>query len=210
MTTGISAPPAALMNRYAVNMPGKVEVIWQPLYHYQQYAAGGALTFTFFQNPIGQGGNTLSDTNMVSAGQIPKGQKFVITAIQVELYPVAADIYDATPDQDRFLRDYYNVMQSDANLQLLIGSKPYLQQAPLMKFPQAQRVNASTSIATGGATIEGMSFAQGGGQPFNIVPLTLTSNQNFSVTINFDAVVAISTAAKFGVTLQGFLFRNAQ
>lgn len=209
MLTGIASPGKEMMAKYGVNIPGKVEVIWQPLYDYQVYPAAGALNFTFFQTPIGQGGNTLSDTNMLASGQVPKGQTFVITAVQVELYPSGDDIADPA-DLDVFLRDYYNVVTANARLELTIGSKPYLRQGPLIKFPPAQKIQAQASVGTGNAADVGISFAQGVGVPFEIVPLTLTSNQNFDVAINFDAVQAIANEGKIGVTLQGYLFRNAQ
>lgn len=208
---GINLPTNDLMKKFAVNLPGAVEAIWQPLYDYQTYPTTGALSFTFFQDPVGSGGKTKSDTNMQASGQVPKGQTFVATAIQVELYLDNAEIYVAA-DQDRFLREYYKILSTKANLQLEIGSKPYLIQGPLAKFPPAQRVNGSVAVSTGTgvAATEGMSFGQGTGQTFQIIPLTLTSNQNFSVTVNFDALQTISTEARFGVTLQGYLFRNAQ
>lgn len=207
---GINAPSQQLMDKYAVNLPGQVEVIWQPLYHYQTYAAAGGTAFTFFQTPIGQGGLTLSDTNMQTAGAVPKGQTFVATALQVELLLDAADIF-LTADPDSYLNDYYRVMTSRANLVLEIGSKPFLKQAPLGKFPPAHNIQAQTAISTTANNItEGMSFAQGGGQAFQIVPLTLTSNQNFVLTINFETAVAVATECRLGVTLHGYLFRNAQ
>lgn len=208
---GINAPTAELMKKYEVNLAGQIEAIWQPLYHYQDYPTTGALSFTFFQTPIGQGGNTKSDTNMQAAGQVPKGQTFVATSVQVELYLDPGEIYIAA-DQDRFLREYYKVMTSKNNLQLEIGSKPYLIQAPLIKFPPAQNITGAVAVSTGTgvAATEGMSYGAGCGLLFNIIPLTLTSNQNFSVTINFDALQTITTAARFGVTLQGYMFRNAQ
>jgi hypothetical protein len=206
---GIPAPSSSILQKYGVNLPGKVEVIWEPLYHYVTYPAAGAQIFTFFQNPLGQGGNTLSDTNMRSAGQIPKGQQFVITSVQVELFLDGDDIQDAG-DPDQYLRDYHNVMTGSANLQLEIGSKDYLQQGPLNKFPPVQNVDASIALGTGNAALEGSSYAVGGGNTFNIVPVTLTSNQNFSVTINFDTAIAINADARFGVTLNGYKFRNAQ
>jgi hypothetical protein len=146
---------------------------------------------------------------MRSAGQIPKGQQFVITSVQVELFLDGDDIQDAG-DPDQYLRDYHNVMTGSANLQLEIGSKDYLQQGPLNKFPPEQNVDASIALGTGNAALEGSSYAVGGGNTFNIVPVTLTSNQNFSVTINFDTAIAINADARFGVTLNGYKFRNAQ
>lgn len=196
--------------KYGVNIADTVECIYQPLYEYQTYPAAGQLNFTFFQTPVGQAGNTFADTNMLSAGQIPKGQMQLVTGIQVELYLDPADIYDAA-DQDVFLRDFYSVMRADAFLEFTIGSKPYLRQGPLGKFPQTHRIIADLALAaTAAAATEGASFAQGAGAVFDIVPLQLVSNQNFSVAINFNAVQAIANDAKFGVTLLGYNFRNAQ
>ena len=102
-----------------VNLPGAVESIWQPIYDYQVLASAGATAQTFFQVPIGQAAKTLNDTNMDLAGQLPKGQTFQITGVQVEILPF--DNISATTEQN-FSDDVYTTTRQ-GYLILRIGSR---------------------------------------------------------------------------------------
>lgn len=186
-----------------VNIPGIKESIWQPLYDYQAYGPAAAQTLSFFQTPIGQGGKTLVDTNMELAGQIPTAQNFSITGIQVELLPgqlTTSAVLTAFTD------DLYAFYKTGA-LILRIGSKEYVRQGNLLKFPPVNELSIATSIGNlAGQT----NYGQASGREFEVEELLLTSNQNFSVTLQGLPALPSGIAARLGVTLNGYLFRNAQ
>jgi hypothetical protein len=186
-----------------VNVPNMTESIWQPLYDYQPLLAAGAVQQSFFQVPIGQGGKTLNDTNMELAGQIPAGQAFQITGIQVELYP-GVDVDSATRTQ--FANDVYNFYKS-GNLILRIGSKDFIRQGNLMKFAPVNRLSVDSAT---GLAAQAISYASAVGREFVTEGLLLESSQNFSVQLNNLAALPSAQNARLGVTLNGFLFRNAQ
>lgn len=195
------------MDSSRVNLPGVVESIWQPLYDYQTLLAAGATSQAFFQVPIGQSGKTLTDTNMELAGQIPKGQTFQITGVQVELYP-GVDVDAAARNQ--FANDVYNFYKT-GSLILRIGSKEFIRQGNLMSFPPVSRLAGDSSVTTTvAATTQSISYFSAAGREFTIEKLLLESSQNFGVTLNNLAAMPSGQNARIGVKLNGFLFRNAQ
>lgn len=54
------------------------------IYYDRFTIAVATLEHTLFQTPKGQAGKTLADTNMILAGQIPKGKSIKIPAIQIQ------------------------------------------------------------------------------------------------------------------------------
>lgn len=198
--------PQRAFSQNRVNIPGMSEAIWQPLYDYQTLAAAGAATQRFFIDPVGTTGKTLADTNMELAGQIPKGQAFLITGIQVELYPgVNINTQAATAT---FADDIYQVYQ-DGLLVLQIGSKDFVTQGNLMKFAPVNRL-AVGAATDGNAAANNVLYASAVGREFAIKDLVLESNQNFSVELRELAALPSGADARIGVTLNGFLYRNAQ
>lgn len=186
-----------------VNLPGAVESIWNPLYDYQVLAAAGATNQAFFQVPIGQAGKTLVDTNMDLAGQIPKGQTFKITGVQIEVFPgVVVDSATAT----QFANDMYATLKTGA-LVLKIGAKEYIRQGCLMKFPPVNRMAGDNAT---GLTTQTISYFSAAGREFTVEDMLLESSQNFGVTLQGLPALPSGVAGRIGVTLNGFLFRNAQ
>lgn len=208
MKRGINVKsPRRAFNQNRVNVPGMSEAIWQPLYDYQTLAAAGANTQRFFIDPVGTGGKTLADTNMELAGQIPKGQAFLITGIQVELYP-GVNIGSAAASS--FADDIYQVYQ-DGLLVLQIGSKDFVTQGNLMKFAPVNRLAMNSAVTeTAAATTRSYLYATAAGREFAIKDLLLESNQNFSIELRELAALPSGADARIGVTLNGFLYRNAQ
>lgn len=212
---GLAFPSMFDMNKYMVNLPGQSETIWWPLYDIQAYGTGGFTTATFFQRAVGAGGITKASTNMVTPGTIPRGQQFLITSIEVELYSASADISVADGVAPIQVEDYYKVMTAAAYLELTIGSKPYVTEGPLIRFAPRQRIKADMAVAANDttantATTVSNGLAQVCGETYDIVPLVLVPNQNFDIRISFDAAQTITTQGRLGVTLNGYLTRNAQ
>jgi len=201
---GLQAPSYGEMVREgSVNIAGKVESIWQPLYDTVTYAAAGAASTLLFQTPLGQSGKTLQDTNMELAGQLPKGQNFAMTGVQVELLPGVNPEGAAITN---FSNDVWNFYKSGA-LVLRIGAKDFIRQGNLMKFAPVNRL--AGQVATGLAAHQ-LGYMQAAGREFAVADLMLESNQNFSVEIQNGAALTSGTAARLAVTLNGFIYRNAQ
>lgn len=201
---GLVAPNVQnAIKKASVNIGGMVESIYQPLYDYQTLLAAGATSQTFFQDPVGSSGKTLNDTNMELSGQIPKGQNFLITGVQFEIYP-GGSLTQATIGTQ--LNDMYAVLQT-GHLILRIGSKEYIRQGNLLKFPPVNRlaVDSATGLAA-----ESTQYGAAAGREFSVVDLLLTSNQNFSVELRNLAALPSTVNARIGVTLNGYLLRNAQ
>lgn len=216
-----TVPSRAQLSKYSVNRPGW-EAIRQSLYDYQTYAAAGQTQLTFFALPVGQGGKTNSDTNMTLAGQLPKNQEFLLQSIEVFFSPttptVAAQMPAAFGAQAiaQVVNDAYIVGRA-GNLTLTIGSKPYLQEAPLGRFPQKASFGVEAGLAdvtTAGANLQSrVTFGKWGGRPYLLdpAPLLLVENQNFSVTLNWpEGVQAITNPGRIGVILDGILYRRSQ
>ena len=214
-------PNRQQLSQYVVNREGW-EGIKQSLYDFQAYPAAGSTQLNFFALPIGQGGKTQSDTNMTLAGQLPTNQEFLIQSIEVHFYPttptVAANMpaaFGAGAVAEQVNDEY--IFRRSGNLELFIGSKTYLQEAPLSKFPQKAYFDLHAGVAdatTAAANLQSrIAIGKACGRPYMLHPasLLLTSNQNFAVSINYpEGVQAITNPARVGVTLDGFLYRRSQ
>jgi len=204
-TTPNRPPSIAALKNYNVNRAGQVEVIWQPTYERQAYLAAGATQLTFFQNTVGAVAGGLSNTNMRAAGQFPRPQEFLITGIQVT-FDVGAAVAQAAAAAATNWQDAFDVMNS-GNLELFIGSKSYLNDAPLGVFPQQYGI---TGDASTGATTA-MDYARPAGKYYSITPVKVPANQNFNVTLNWpEGAVTVTTEGVIGVRLDGFLYRLSQ
>ena len=223
---GANFPTFSEVQEWSVNRAGEYEVLRQTLYDFQTYPDAGALSTAFFQVQAGQSGKTIHDTNMELAGQLPAPKHFLVQSIEVFFLPapavgpvtVAAGTTDLSVSV--FTNDVYSVLRAGA-LDFFIGSKSYLQEAPLLRFPPKTRLKpefATSSILT--QTTEAdlsdqvlMDYASGMGRPYNIDPWVLIApTQNFSVTISFSSLVAVDAAtdARIGVVLDGLLYRLSQ
>ena len=215
---GLRAPSLAQLEQYNVNVEGQPEVVYQPIYDFQVYPAAGFIEQVFFQVPEGQAGKTFDDTNMSLIAALPVPINMAITDVQVWFFPAAApgtNIAALGAPGDNW-NDVEAVL-SAGNLQLEIGSKEYLVDAPLMKFPPQGRLagaaalSAATTATT--TTIDNqIDYATGAGRIYELVPLRLISQQNFTIRLRFSALVpTVSTnAGRIGVALGGFRYRLAQ
>lgn len=203
------------LSPYNPNRPDAIEAIWQPFYDFQSYAAGGATQFQFFQVPQGQSSKTLADTNMVLAGQFPAPTAFLCTAIMVPFFPDSANNAPGKTAAAATVATNINDVNKVANagyLQLTIGSKVYNTDAPTGKFPPNFSIGglqaAAGTYAAGTQIIT--DFARTIGRYYEITPLLIPMNQNFSVSIYFPTAVSVSATARIGVILDGFYYRQSQ
>jgi hypothetical protein len=198
-------PNIQALKSYNVNRVGNVEVIWQPTYEYQDYLAAGHTQLTFFQNTVGALAGGLSTTNVRSAGQFPRPQEFLITGIQVT-FEVGAVVAQAAAAVASNLQDVFDVSNS-GNLELFIGSKSYLNDAPIGVFPQQWGIQNDNSTAATTAT----DYSRPVGKYYQITPVKIPANQNFNITLNWpEGAVTVVTQARIGVRLDGFLYRLSQ
>jgi len=207
--------------KYSVNREGW-EVIRQSLYDFQAYAAAGQSTLNFFAVPVGQSSKTLSDTNMVLAGILPANIEFLVQSIEVLFYPTVPAVTAQNPavfgaQAVAAAVNDVALVNRTGNLTFTIGSKPYLQEAPLGRLPAKTHLNvqaALSDVSTAGASFQSrIAYAYSAGRPYLISPvdLWLTSTQNFSVALNWpEGVQAITNAGRIGVILDGLQYRRSQ
>lgn len=235
-----SFPDLKTFRDYMVNRAGVSEVIRQSLYDSAVYpAAGIAGNLTFFQQPVGAGvssspGNaanakTIADTNMTLAGQLPAPQGFWIQSIELDFQPgattgaswvqtiptittptfAAANIGGPINDVSLFY--------SAGQLTLTVGTKPYLQEAPLLYFPPKARFEqdeALSGVRNGtSAVINAMAVLKAGGRPYILEPgIPLMTSQNFNVTLFWPNAVATNSGfpGRVMCKMDGWLFRAVQ
>jgi hypothetical protein len=220
-------PTRSELDVFNVNREGW-EAIGNTLYDSNAYPAAGQTQLTFFSLPIGQGvgfaggTKTLMDTNMRNQGSMPANQEFLIEGIEVLFWPtrpaVAAQLPAAFGAEAiaQLVNDTYAFSNSGA-LILFIGSKNYCEEAPLVKFPPTSNFGLDAAVAdqsTIAADLQTrIAFASARGKPYMLrSPLRLVSNQNFNVTLNWDAAVALPSGnpGRVFVSLCGVLYRRSQ
>lgn len=206
------------------------DVVWSPLYDFASYGTQGSTQISFFTTPIGQGttsapgasgSKTLADTNMTSAGQLTKGNKFFCTGIEVVLFPGIEPGRGsvALADVGLFVDDVYAIGKS-GTLTFTIGSdRWYAKDGPLNMFPPVTRLAVSSTISntfdsdsTATAVVQETQYAAFSGEPYSIVPQLIDDNQGFQVVLNWPVAVAppSTVAPRIGCRLRGYLIRNAQ
>lgn len=226
---GGGIPSYADLSAYNVNRDGW-EAIKQSLYDTAAYPAAGINQLAFFALPVGQGtsvlgtpaAKSLSDTNMTLAGQMPANQEFLIQSVEVQFLPTTPTVAANMPAafgadaNANIVNDAY-IFYRSGNLNLNIGSKSYLQEANLLRFPSkayfdiAAAVESATTPAA--ALALRIAFATARGRPYMLQPanLRLVSNQNFGVTLNWpEGLQAITSPAAVRVVLDGVLYRRSQ
>lgn len=212
-------PSLSDLESYNVNRAGQYEAVRQTLYDFQAWGASGVgvTQYSFFQVPVGQSSKTKADTNMTTAGILPSPIKFFAQSIEVYFFP-AGEIqrnFVAAGDQDGWSDDIEAFYNGVAYLEILVGSKTYLTEAPMVRMPPKCKVRgnfaiAGTYTATAGNTFD-MSSADG--RPYFIEPgIFIPSMQNFNVQINWPTALTLPSAtdARLGVVLDGLLYRLSQ
>ena len=197
--------PRGTLANSQVLMPNSAEVIFQPFYDSAVYPASGANAIAFFQESIGVNNKTLSQTNMELNGQLPKGQAFVVTGVQVAFYPGQ----NSEDTARRAIVDDVRTFAENGVLVFRIGSKDYITQAPLGKFPPVEGLEVSASV-TDGTGILTTTYARPDGREFAILDLELASSNNFKVSLLELPPLPSTTDGKIVVSLNGYLYRNTQ
>lgn len=209
----MGVPTLQQLDQFNVNRAGQIEGIRQSLYDFQPYAVGGQTSLTFFQVPAGQSGKTLEDTNMEVAGSLPSPKRFLVESIELHFFPLNP-VSQTGAVSALNLKDVYAVSKSGW-LNLFIGSKSYLTEAPLGRFPPSNGIAAveaiSDTTSPAAARVTVIDYARFGGMPYRVdPPILLVPTQNFNITVNWATAVPITVAARIGCVMKGILYRNSQ
>lgn len=223
---GANIPSFDEIQRYSVNRAGEYEGIRQTLYDFQSYPNAGATQLSFFQVPIGQSGKTDDDTNLELAGQLPAPKHFLVQSIEVYFFPGDASVTVDNNDADdnltapNFTNDVQAVQESGF-LDFFIGSKTYLREAPIGRFPPktclkpefAAAIQYNEGTASDSTRALSMDYATFGGRPYFVDPWVLiTPTQNFNVRLQWASAVSLpsGTDGRIGIVLDGILYRLSQ
>ena len=181
-----------------------VEPIVQPLYD-----SGDMATTTtqiqYFKTPVGQGGKTLVDTNMDTAGQLSNPKLFVISGFRVHATQKLTQAIARATDLASLLHGSFFSFDIGGNF------KNYLR-IPTFAVPSGFGVTGyadlGTSTAFTGMVTNGMpnihNYYSIAKYPLGIPPL-----QSFEATLNFPvALSSIDATTKVWVFLWGVLGRE--
>lgn len=211
-----NAPPqVAALSPYNPNRSDAIESVWQPLYDFQTYAMAGQTQLQFFQLPQGQGGKTLADTNMTNGGALPNPQAFFVTGIMVDFTPLnAVSVIGAAALRVQANANDAAAVARSGWLEFQIGSKVYLTDAPLNKFAANYNAGIESNISAFGTAAApaqvDTDYAKWKARYYAITPFLIPPTQNFAVRLNWPTAVAVTVAARIGVVLDGFLYRQSQ
>jgi hypothetical protein len=214
--SNIGLVPLSELQYYNPNVPDQVEGIKWNLYDSIAYPSAGATQLVFFQSPEGQNGKTLADTNMTNAGMLPSPQAFLVTGLGFYFFP--GEVPSAGPAaaaDSAFINDVYTFWTSNAWMSFSIGSKVYLQEAPLLKMPPENGLtgfaafsNASTAAAAQAVSV---GYATAAGTPYDLnPPLLVPTTQNFKISLNWPTATPVFANAKIYCNLTGYMYRNSQ
>jgi hypothetical protein len=204
----------------------RLEEVIQPQYDTEAITAGNG-EVNYFQRPLGQSAvagfqKTLRDTNMRTAGQLPRPQVFVITGIRVIPSLVSGDTGAVPAPVNPDFSDYLGTIKAilyESVFTLRIGTKDYLQ-IPTFRLPGNVGIDATgwaqrTATAAEAAETDIYYSLWPEGEYFSTLPgrLRLPSLQGFYATIGFPraAVNSIITGGiKVTVALDGIHGREVQ
>lgn len=218
-------PNLAELQAYAVNRKGQYEGIRQSLFDFQSYASAGQTSLAFFQVPIGQGGKTIDDTNMDISGSLAQPKHHLTESIELRFYPGVLPVtllsgVAGTIAASNFTNDVYT-FQKSGSLRFFIGSKAYLEESPLGRFPPKTNLESEFAVSVAqnqavAADLENqisMDISYMSGRPYFINPATLLIPvQNFVVSTLWATAVALPSGqdARIGVVNDGVLYRQSQ
>jgi hypothetical protein len=220
------------LQAFAVNL-NKYEAITQSLYDSAAYVTAGQNALTFFQTPQGGGtspisgaAKTFEDTNMLAAAMMPAMQAYLVTSIELDIQTgigASGSLFPAAQLPAVFgaqavaaaVNDNWKI-RATGFAKLTIGSKDYITEGPLMKFPASndfELSGAMSDISTTGASMQSRNmYGKSVGPAYTLAPnnLLLAPTQNFAGSLNWATLVTVTTQARIFFRLMGQLFRSAQ
>jgi hypothetical protein len=226
---------AQQLNNYAVGVSGQQDVIWDPLYDAIAYPSAGALNFSFYSNPIGQGTSstpgagaipkTVYDTNLVIGNQLTAGNEFLMIGSENLFFPgvnnstTTTAAFGVEPGRANvpttvgiFVNDVYNVGNGGNKIMTIGTDRPYITDGPMNMFPPATRLAGFAAIA-GGTTTAGneIDYAAWSGELYTTVPIYIQSNQQWTMVVTFQALIPTPslTIGRLFDRMRGYLIRQA-
>ncbi|MFH1398953.1 MAG: hypothetical protein ABIG95_02485 [Candidatus Woesearchaeota archaeon] len=189
------------------------EDLWQPLYDRVNYPNAGATSLAFFSTAKGQAATLITgvaaaaakvkdyrDTNMENSNVVPT-KMFKFIGISLAFIDQVPGAVANSADRDR--------IRNNAWMQFRIVDKDILY-IPLVSLPEVNPYIVGSTTANN-STILGT--AGGGGANVAMyrlpIPIVLNPYENFSVTINLSAAVALAGTGSVDiyVILQGYMRR---
>jgi hypothetical protein len=232
---GRPVPTAAQIQQYVVGVAGQYDVIWDPLYDSIAYPSAGQLNFSFYSNPIGQGTSsapgagtvpkTIFDTNLTIGNQLTSGNAFLMVGSENLFFPGVNNSTTATvafavePGRENapttvgvFVNDVYNVGNGGNKVMTVGTDRQYITDGPLNQFPPATRLAVGVAIAGGTTTVGNeIAYAAWSGEIYNIAPLFIQANQNWTMVVTFAALIPTPSAqiGRLVDRMRGYLIRQA-
>jgi hypothetical protein len=206
------------------------------MYDSIRLSAGAAVAtapVTLFQVPVGQqttifNGNTQYtktpiDTNMVQAGQLPRGHHLIVNSIQAKVtVPAQTDTTYSSSGPDAGLPTStvpaavvggVNLLEAITNQAFLtfhVSTKDY-EQGPLYQFPSEFGISGYTGATTAAQTNNEGVANNGFGRPRPLyMPRFIPELTNFSVVVQFIDALSITRQCQIQILLHGLLLRPVQ
>ena len=233
---GLPILTQAYLAAHVVGTQGS-DVIWGPLYDSLAYVSAGAVNFTFFNQGVGAGTTsapgataatpkTIYDTNIITPNMLTMGNEFYAVGSETHILPgvqaVAGTpyaLYPSVSDQAAgtaagFINDLWAIGNAGLKILTVGTDRKYINDGPLMQFPPSKYIMAVAALAAIGPTttsyIDAIDYAAWGGEPYQIVPVYIQSNQNFTLTIGFPVAIPTpsTVTARLIERLRGYLIRS--
>ena len=231
---GLPVLTQAYLAAHVVGTSGS-DVIWGPTYDSLAYPSAGAVAFTFFNQGIGAGttsapgagtgGKTLYDTNIVTPNMFTMGNEFYAIGSETHILPGVQNTpgtpYALLPGETNettlgaaFINDVWAIGNGGLKVLTVGTDRKYINDGPLSQFPPAKWMQVMAALAQIGPTTTNefteVAYAAWGGEPYQVVPIYIQSNQNFTLTITFAAAIPTPSqvTGRLVERLRGYLIRS--
>jgi hypothetical protein len=178
------------------------------------YPTGGQTKLTFFDQGIGAATQQEGDTNMQIASMLAGQEIFVALDLRMLALPARADYDTAAAGTPIAFGDWTEVMMRNCWLDFKIGRKKYLDTiGPLAMFsPGFGPVPVAVSLATVTRNIAWPSFGTPDTKSLFLLdpPITIVAGENIEAAALWKTALAVTTAGKLGMYLNGYLIGPAQ
>ena len=169
---------------------------------------------------------TRADTNMTASGQLPNGLSMLVETVELYFWPGSVSTTDTfTIDTISFFNatasatptaqvDDASAFYQGGYLNWSILGSTILEEAPLLRFPPKCHLKLNAAVASNSATTSevGVANAYAEGREYRLYDettgnpgITLQSLMSFSISLNWPAVVAMTSGfnARVGCILDG-------
>ena len=203
----------------AVGVPGKIEMIWQPLYDWNIYPLAGIAQLLFFQVPQGAGftaqpvaaaaPKSEADTIMTQPGQLPAPQAFWVDGTEICIDPgstATANLFgNAVPTLFTVasaaasaiaIQDTNNIARTGL-VTFNVMQKVQYEDQPIYRFPPRSAVRfdgaLSTTSAAGNVGTVATQSVRNEGIGVRFVPgYGIKTSSNFNVKIAWPALITLA------------------